>query len=458
MNTSRFVHAPHSRERLKISRKMLMLALTYHQVIPSFLDFLFPFGRQEHAQDFHFSGFRHENRLAEIDRGLCLPDLGRSGLDIRLCYSLRSVETSPAEPHWPWSIRQTAISHSFDIENGQSAWIVIKGNQLIKKRIVSATESSSRSELSSYETRDRAFSSTLATHLLVCNWAGENWRWYISFLEQELQKITRQALAIQVTDSSEPSLRQGQTSKPELKLPVCKHKSFTWPTRKATFQAKDLSSPPPSTSGPLRLQECLDESGEQSEDAKPSEEPFSFGVLQRTQFIEERANEALLVLKVNTNVLAEMRQHYASIIDSEDCPTDLSLDCRGDVARFERRVAGIEHDLRMQQARTETLLRLLADRKSLVCSETSRTKWPKLIMLQLYGILEYQGMQANKGLAKKAQLSAEKMEKMTRDMHAIARKTKQETVSMRIITLVTLFFLPGTFISVSLHTKLPEVS
>jgi len=52
-------------------------------------------------------------------------------------------------------------------------------------------------------------------------------------------------------------------------------------------------------------------------------------------------------------------------------------------------------------------------------------------------------------LAMKAQQSTEKMEVMTKDMHIIAQKTKQETVSMRIITLVTLFFLPGTFISVS---------
>jgi hypothetical protein len=42
------------------------------------------------------------------------------------------------------------------------------------------------------------------------------------------------------------------------------------------------------------------------------------------------------------------------------------------------------------------------------------------------------------------------MEVMTKDMHILAQKTTQETVSMRIITLVTLFFLPGTFISVSL--------
>ena len=40
------------------------------------------------------------------------------------------------------------------------------------------------------------------------------------------------------------------------------------------------------------------------------------------------------------------------------------------------------------------------------------------------------------------------MELMTRDMGDIAYKTKTETVSMRIITLVTLFFLPGTFVSV----------
>src|ERR1700684_4113998 len=40
------------------------------------------------------------------------------------------------------------------------------------------------------------------------------------------------------------------------------------------------------------------------------------------------------------------------------------------------------------------------------------------------------------------------METLTKEMNELAKKTKQETVSMRIITLVTLFFLPGTFISV----------
>lgn len=50
-------------------------------------------------------------------------------------------------------------------------------------------------------------------------------------------------------------------------------------------------------------------------------------------------------------------------------------------------------------------------------------------------------MQANRQLAEQAGASAKNMEDL-------AVKTKRETVSMRIITLVTLFFLPGTFISV----------
>lgn len=60
---------------------------------------------------------------------------------------------------------------------------------------------------------------------------------------------------------------------------------------------------------------------------------------------------------------------------------------------------------------------------------------------QLEGILNYESTKANQLLAEKANASAQNME-------LIAQETKLETVSMRVITLVTLFFLPGTFISV----------
>lgn len=43
---------------------------------------------------------------------------------------------------------------------------------------------------------------------------------------------------------------------------------------------------------------------------------------------------------------------------------------------------------------------------------------------------------------------------MTDAMEKLARETKMEAVNMRIITLVTLFFLPGTFVSVSFTLSL----
>lgn len=39
-------------------------------------------------------------------------------------------------------------------------------------------------------------------------------------------------------------------------------------------------------------------------------------------------------------------------------------------------------------------------------------------------------------------------------MHEIAVKTKQETLSMHVITIFTLIFLPGTFIAVSIPALL----
>ena len=75
---------------------------------------------------------------------------------------------------------------------------------------------------------------------------------------------------------------------------------------------------------------------------------------------------------------------------------------------------------------------------------------------ELMGILDNQDVkmimetaQQTKVLAEKVQASVDKMEKMTAHMQRVAANTEQETVSMRIVTYVTLFFLPGTFVSVS---------
>ncbi|TVY55321.1 hypothetical protein LCER1_G003907 [Lachnellula cervina] len=451
-----FIHSPHSRAHLKLSKEMLDCTFTHHQVMPAFLDFVFPFGDQENMQDFHFSGFREETRLLASDRELSIPALGRSGRDIRLCYNLKSVESSNSNPKMPWSIRQVAVYHSFDVETGKSFWTVIKGNQLLKNRIEAATvlATSGRGILNSFENTASSFSSALATHLAICDWCDEEWRWYLNDLEEKLRNATLNSLAIPIikkpSPTEEPPRQITKQSSPSVfrqfsnftKASRKTGSSWTWSSNGNLDMEKQqiqLSFPQPSepvsTPGrpppPPKLPPGIP--GVIHNENDNDDNRFTFGDLQQVQYLEECANEVFLVLEANVDVLEELREHYQSTIKDDDFPENIKTGCKREFVRFEKRLSSITANLRRQRSRTQNFQRLLGERKSL-----------------LYGILKHCGIEASNDLATKSQFSAKRMEAMTEQMHQIAQKTKEETVSMRIITLVTLFFLPGTFISVSL--------
>ena len=444
----RFVQAPHSRDRLKTTREMLMLVFSYHQVMPEFLDFLFPFGKQHYAQDFHFSGFRQQTRLNKRNKGLSIPELGWSGSDLRICYNLKSVEPSESHPDWPWSVRQAAVHHLFDVGSGRSSWIVVKGDDLLKRRIESATGPRGLQEMSSFKEVDRAFASSLATHLVLCDWANEHWRWYINFLEERFQATTRRTLSINVKDNLIPvdeASPSPSTQRTLVTIPVSE-KMPLHPNEIFKPASESLPAMPPVMPPDFDASQTPAASHMMG-----SHQELSFSDMQRIQFIEEKANEALLILKANVTILTLLRGYYNSVTSSNDWPQDLQSKCSDDLLLFRQRVSNIESDFQMQESRTEAFLRLLADRKRLVILGSSHSAQVTANETQLYGIFQYQSMESSKILASKAQESAVNMEEITKDMHVIAQKTKQETISMRIITFVTLFFLPGTFISVSLH-------
>lgn len=68
---------------------------------------------------------------------------------------------------------------------------------------------------------------------------------------------------------------------------------------------------------------------------------------------------------------------------------------------------------------------------------------------QANSILELRTKEANQDFAEKAKEATIRNQAMGEETLRIALRTVLETVSMRVITLVTLFYLPGTFISVS---------
>ncbi|KAF1948008.1 hypothetical protein EJ02DRAFT_391532 [Clathrospora elynae] len=490
-------------------------------VTPSFLDFVFPFGRQEHAQDFHFSGLREESRLDPYQGNDMPSELGRSGRDLRFCYNLRSVETSKSQTSLPWSIRQCAVYHTFDLENGRLFWMLVKGNKDIKDRVTEASERPTHNRIKS---RTETFAASLATHLLLCNWSGENWRWYINDLEDQFQALTRGALAFQVekppTSPSSPMSPDSTVVSPQIGMGIFRKASWVSPnsfsprtitlpqlvttrsttltnnaqpqthsqlqspvghnspnddtwmksrmgrpyraTKRVTSNLSHLSqiitgsvrswwlddtnrrstSPEeekqvPLLSSPTKLTPPHLPPSFSDSDINKTTDIFTFSNLQQIHYIEEKAQEALLVLKMNTEVLEQLREHYQYVTNHTGFPQELSTDCKADLLHFDKGVLGVEKDLRMLQSRTETLLHLLANRKTL-----------------LSGILQHRSSKASEFYAKESRESAARMEKMTVKMQDLAMITKQETVSMRVITTVTLFFLPATFIATFMSTDI----
>jgi hypothetical protein len=354
--------------------------------MPVFLDFVFPFGVQEYQQDFHFSGFREDTQLLLSNEGLKIPKLGRSGREIRLCYSLKSVEASKVNPGWPWSIRQTSIYHSFDVETGKSFWVIIKGNKLLRNRIQTATRKDARqSNLGLFGSTAEAFSSSLATHLVLCDWCDEEWRWYLNYLEKKLQDATRRSLAVII--HKEPSFMDQPTRKSTTEAPPSKLKTIS-ASFKRTFSIAMPNSPQKATPDVQKTpyqpsfpqpHPHLTATGPPPPSIVPpgmpgalptahldDQEDFTFRDLQQVQYIEENANEIFLVLESNVDVLNELKQHYNYILNSDDCPDSLKDNCRTAVARFEKRIASIIVDLQRQRARTQVLQRFLSDRKNLV--------------------------------------------------------------------------------------------
>ena len=429
-----FLHAQNARERLNTTLSMLQDLLSHHQANAGVVDQLLSYGRRKNEQDFSACGFRAETHISPKRPSVKISELGRSGRHVQLCYTLRTIE-DPGK----WTMRQTSIYHCFDVVSGRAFWLIIKANSVIRERLQQTTTSTSGSQKPAFGTPAQCLESALSSHFVMCNWANENWRAYIGELEVEVHKLTKKAVAYEARSPLSPTTR-GSTSTDIATMGT--HESSL--TRRSTLQrVGTFLIHPLSWKGSPRIQTTTQGSQDlrltniNTIDTNDDDDDFSIDDMQTIQSVEEKINSALLVLRTNSDTLSQLRNFYCTVPERDGWPYDLASLSKDQITQFGALLNNIEYDHKLQQARLETLVRLLADRKAL-----------------LYAIIENRNAEANKLLAQRAQESQEHMENMTKHMSALAEKTQQETVSMRIITLVTLFFLPGTFICVSIATLL----
>lgn len=340
-----------SRAPLKVTRDSMTRILTYHQVMPSYLDFMYVFGKQEKSRDLGYSSFREQTLLSDAPRGPAVNVLGRSGRQYQMSYNLKApfLKTSPDNL---WTIRQAAIHHQFDIVEGTSLWVITKGDTELKNRIELMTGPDGRPEDRAFTSPADCFKSSLAVHALIAHWAGEDWRWRIQALEDDIDRATYEAV--------DASRAQG------------KFRHFYTPDELTKCQGKS-----------------------------------------------DKITEIVMVMEGNVVVLTRIRNYYEKLLRNNDFT--LSVDCGDSIGVFAAQMDEMIYDIEMQISRAKVLAKVTADRKTIILQHLSSQ-------------------------------TTESMESLTKSMYNVGMLSQTEAAAMRIITVLTLLYLPATFVSTFFST------
>jgi hypothetical protein len=132
--------------------------------------------------------------------------------------------------------------------------------------------------------------------------------------------------------------------------------------------------------------------------------------IQDLQHWQDKTNETVMVLEANTKILRALRRFYSDLTARKDFPQALRDLCEDDLDTFFSQLDEITSDFDIQISRAKLLVNIISDRKELV--------------------LQHLQSQAS-----------ERTEQLNKNL-------EREAIVMRIITIVTLLYLPATFVSV----------
>lgn len=118
---------------------------------------------------------------------MAIPEVDRSGWELRHCYKLHGLERS--DHNSSWTMRQTAIYHSIDMAEGREFWLTIKANNEVRNRVIDGSNSLEAMQAARLDDLGSSFIACLATHLVTVDWCAEGWRWRINEIELKTRDI-----------------------------------------------------------------------------------------------------------------------------------------------------------------------------------------------------------------------------------------------------------------------------
>ncbi|KAL2277093.1 hypothetical protein FJTKL_00228 [Diaporthe vaccinii] len=336
---------------LNLTQDALLRILTYHQVMPAYIDFLLVYGTRDEDRELRFTGFRSRTTLQNPLPGCTIADLHRSGRQHELCYNLKAVAVKESgksqQPRNRWKIRQAAIYHRFDLGSGTALWIIGDPRETVKNDLKDVLPEGPVPSEFNFGTVHDAFMASLDTHLVLVNWASASWRWHIQDLEETIDDMTRPAILFD-------------------------------------YESRD----------------------------QPEVAPRAVTLVQE---YEDKVNETLMVIEANLKIFSSLLTSYTALVEDKNFPLNERDACKAAVGVFSTKIEEYAYDLRMQADRARVLSKVATDRKNIVLQQ-----------------LQTQ--------------TAIKQEALASSMWAFSNNSQKETIAMRIITAITLLYLPPTFV------------
>ncbi|KAK1993482.1 hypothetical protein LX36DRAFT_729735 [Colletotrichum falcatum] len=141
------------------------------------------------------------------------------------------------------------------------------------------------------------------------------------------------------------------------------------------------------------------------------------GSLSDVQNWEERANDAIMAMESNVNILKLQQKFYRDLVEDDDFPDQERQGCTRAVAGHGAQLEELVCETQMQIARARLLIKTVSDRKTITQNAIVSSK-------------------------------------LAATMYKQADRSAVEAIAVRIVTIVTLIYLPATFSSTFFSTDI----
>lgn len=363
-----FLHAFSSRDPLSCSKEQLTYILDHFQVMPTFLEHVFTFCYREdpHLQ----ASFRSEDHLNQHSISPSPAPSLNDGLRIQHCFNLVGLEYEQASDRGPGSFkyRQTAAYYTLDLATGQSTWIMIKANKVVREKIEGFTNR--LDDASQPSTPAGGISVALESHLILLDWVLQNWTPYINHLRSQYSDVsttvTHTPISRLMTDETIQALIR---AKSDLKDGY----SLSSTTQKKPGQDWSKLIPLSNLTRSTKNQQQAPSKPKMSR--KPDiSKIFKFGDLQGLHRKAATLQDALSVLDENKAVVEDMMAHFESLMEADVFQQHANVN-QDEFRTFFRRAKRCIRELDARRNRLNALQAELERVESLVSATIGAIKW-----------------------------------------------------------------------------------